>query len=830
MINLFRAVLLLLALVAVDPALAQSPAPPNLPERLQTWDSQAKSIERQLEFEEQTLADLSEMRRKLESQLAEVPAARREVQPLLQPLKDQLAALGEPPEDPSTEAPQITLERKRLTEEIARLEARLKQIDQAAARAEGLVQRLNDLRRALFTDRLQTRGPSLFDAGMIQTALEALARKGNVILLETRTRFADLDITVPRLIGAALLVAMVVGLVILMVRLRNMIIRSMLGRIREDTPRSQRVAAGAGIALARLFLPFISLSTVFGAVWLSGLLGGQGQMLLIGLAKGTAVVIGAYALGGAFFAPHAPLLRLSILSDTDAICAHRWLIMVAGIVGLDRALVQEGQTMGVAVEGLALLNTVLLILGGIALWTFLRHIRPPRAEPVVRSGEDAAEEEVEEAASTSSFARSAIAFLRLVGRIAAMLAPLLSLAGYYVAARYAFFPVVFSGAVIGLCVLLYHLVRTLVDQLVLSEGENGTDRLRLIPIGVGFLLFCAALPVLALIWGADVTDLEVLWRYVVAGFKMGDVTIAPLDFIVFAAILVVGVIVTRRLKAVLRRSVLPYTGLDQGGRDAVAAGAGYVGIVIVALVAISSAGIDLSSLAIVAGALSVGIGFGLQNIVNNFVSGIILLIERPIKAGDWIELPSGMGYVKTINVRSTEVETFDRSSLFVPNSALIAENVINWTHSNLNGRIIAPISVAHGSDLRKVERILLEIARAHPLMLRRPAPFVLLRRFTPDAIDFEIRGILRDVNWILNVHSDINFEIARRFAEEGIRIPFRQSDVHLSGAESLGRGLARGWRGDVPEAAEPAPAAPPGPPRLHSEPARDPDGGAGEGR
>ena len=205
---------------------------------------------------------------------------------------------------------------------------------------------------------------------------------------------------------------------------------------------------------------------------------------------------------------------------------------------------------------------------------------------------------------------------------------------------------------------------------------------------------------------------------------------------------------------------------------------------------------------------------------------LILLIERPIKEGDWIELASGMGYVKKVNVRSTEIQTFDRASLFVPNSELISSTVTNWTHSNLNGRLKVPVGVAYGTDPRKVETILTEIAKAHPMLLRRPAPYVLFLKFGADALEFEIRAVLRDVNWIMNVTSDINFEIARRFEEAGIEIPFAQRDLHLKNADELGRSIAGALRGDreaPPEA--PKPQLPPRRPPSPSEAAgNEPDG------
>jgi len=266
------------------------------------------------------------------------------------------------------------------------------------------------------------------------------------------------------------------------------------------------------------------------------------------------------------------------------------------------------------------------------------------------------------------------------------------------------------------------------------------------------------------------------------GFTFGSLTINPARL--FFAVMVFALLftVSSWLKVRLDKSWLVKTRIERGAREALITITGYAGVTVACLVALGVAGFTFTNLAIIAGALSVGIGFGLQNIVNNFVSGLILLFERPIRKGDWIVVGATEGYVMNISIRSTQIQTFDRADVIVPNSDLISNQVTNWMLHNQSGRIRVPIGVAYGSDTEKVRDLLLEIATADERVISGDSERktrVLFLAFGDSALNFELRCHIHNIDEKIVVISDMNFAINKAFREHNVEIPFPQRDIHI---------------------------------------------------
>jgi small-conductance mechanosensitive channel len=292
------------------------------------------------------------------------------------------------------------------------------------------------------------------------------------------------------------------------------------------------------------------------------------------------------------------------------------------------------------------------------------------------------------------------------------------------------------------------------------------------------LAVAAGLVGILAVWGFPLARVWSALAPILFGFQVGGYRISLIALLAGVGVLIGAFYAGRWARRRMLEGVLPRFTEDAGLRNSIASLAYYVVLVLGVLLAISVAGFDLTNLAIIAGALSVGIGFGLQNVVNNFVSGLILLFERPIRVGDVIDYQGQWAEVQEIKVRSTLIQTYDRAELIVPNSELVSNTVTNWTHSSQLARIVMDIGVAYGSDTALVRDLLMQAASEHPEVYADPEPTVLFRNFGDSALEFQLRCFTH-LDYYLGVPSDLRFRIDQLFREHGITIPFPQRDVHF---------------------------------------------------
>jgi len=274
--------------------------------------------------------------------------------------------------------------------------------------------------------------------------------------------------------------------------------------------------------------------------------------------------------------------------------------------------------------------------------------------------------------------------------------------------------------------------------------------------------------------------------------KIPGISVSPISLILAILILLVTILISKLLRRFLRRNVFSRSQISQGTQELISRVVHYVVMILGVFVVLEYLGIDLTALAAISAVLMVGIGFGLQNITSNFISGLILLFERPIQVGDMVEVGGILGRIRAIKARSTTVETFDNVSIIVPNSQFISESVTNWSHEDLRTRVHVRVGVAYSSDVEQVRDALLAVGAAHPEVLEDPEPRVVFHEFGDSSLNFDLMVWTEDPTRQLLIRSDLHFAIVRAFREKGIEIPFPQRDLHirssipLTGIPSLG--------------------------------------------
>ena len=764
---------------------AQSTASPE--DQIANWDATAARAERVLQLEQKPrLEALERLRVELIDQRAKAQELQSSLQASLEPLKSQLDALGPAPEDGRPEAEEIAERREALLQQISRLEVWLKEVGLALTRAASLQDQLARRQRTQFTKVLFSRGIGPLDAAawtVFSYEAPQLFTAASAYLRDTAKAYRPASEHAPITIAFALLA------ILALVSWRGL--RSVIGMLAES-------AAGASAYSSRIVFttlefalragPVPLLAFIFALVVQEAAQPSEAETLLLKRVVETIALLTAiWTLSHLAFCAEPETRRAIVMDPPGGQRVALAITAFAAVVAFDRLALDLLEIADASLATLSISNAFVATLAAASLLLLSSEVRiaaiqePEPEQPSLIDFDDD-----DDAQPDFDLTAGAVLALRLLLIVAAFALFGAAVAGYYSLSRFILNGAAMSGLIVGGSALIYNAAtRLLAPSPALSAAEGGGPAplasrdpapLRFLIL---FSLFIVAAPILSLVWGASKSDLASLIALLFGGVRVGGAVFSIGDALSALAVLVLGVWATRLVQRLLRKTILPGAGVAAGPRTAVTAGAGYLGFIFTFLLALSAAGLDLSNLAIIAGALSVGIGFGLQNVVNNFVSGLILLIERPIQAGDWIEVGGYSGYVRRINVRSTEIMTFDRASVIVPNSELISASVVNWTHKSLVGRAIVGVGVGYDSDTDQVRSILLEAALAHPMVLNRPEPFIYFKDFGASSLDFEVRCYLRDINAKLSVESELRYAILRRLREANIEIPFPQRVLHL---------------------------------------------------
>jgi small-conductance mechanosensitive channel len=735
------------------------------------WQQQLDLLEKELSRPRLRYSELNEFRDRLQRVRSEATNLWNKLQPRLQADKAQMDLFGPAPAAGQPAEPEQTaLARAELNYHSSLLSGAQTAVNSTNLRIENLLNAIQDVRRKNFSSVLFQPIPGVYAYetwASLPEHVPAAARK-------IRDLIADWWQSVPdrREVGYIAIEALLLALLL------GAACRRGIRRTRRSEESAEPPPFWRRASTAAALLMFRALPVVVPVVFLYGMIASTQNLperidwLFYLTAQSLIIVFMVWALAGAVFSPSAPHWRLVPTSDAAAARLRSLSTLLAVIYSLTTflyvatRLIQAPFALTIAIA----LPSSLLMAGLVV--ALLRTplgaastAAPPRLFKLVRT-----------------------TVWVIVGAIVVS-----AVAGYLPLARFLAQQLVVTGSILALIYLLL----LWVDGFAQGLSDDGTivggwvkrsaalERARreqlALPISLflKFAVLVLSVPLIMLQWGYSGPDIREWYWQLFFGLRIGntDVTFGAL----LASILVFGVgyAAARLFQGWLDARVLLPAGISGGVRNSIRTGIGYVGIVIAALMAFSYAGFSLSNIAIIAGALSVGIGFGLQNLVNNFVSGLILLAERPIRVGDMVVVGGEEGYVRKISVRSTELETFDGAHVLVPNSYFVSEKVKNWTFRNNVRRIAIPIGVAYGSDPRQVQAVLLKVAADNPDVLKTPGPAVMLDEFAPASVNFTLYAFIADITKTGNVRTELAMAILEAFNEKGIVIPFGQTDVTI---------------------------------------------------
>jgi small-conductance mechanosensitive channel len=666
---------------------------------------------------------------------------------------------------PATDVAAKDLEKEKQRHD--RLDANLRAARAMLLEANDLSTRISEARRQLFAERTFARSVSLLNPQLWTAVRRELPVDVEVVgnLVDNWLGALEGRPTLPEKIGMA---AIVIALALAAAPLGWIARRFVYRDLGEATPsRLRRALAAAWTFVIYAALPLAGLGVLAGALDSFNLTDRSTQALIDAAFAGARVLIAVNALGRGMLAPQRRPWRLVPVSDRTAGILYRLAMALAAIwavEGLIEPVADAAASLNLAVAT----RGVGAVIAAIAMSHALRGLR------------------VQPAGAQGSPQSEAWTPLRTLGWAVALIIFLAAVTGYVAFATFLVNQAIYLS-VVGAALTIADIIAQDGTEAVLKPDAPIGSRLiamaglrRNVLAQICVTLQGAARLVVVLLafvavlkpWGVQSQDMFGALRSAYFGFTIGGVTLSLSSLVGAAIVFAVAVFFTRLVQDWLGSRFLPQTRLDAGARNSVRTIFGYIGVIVAALLAGAQIGLDPQKIAWIAGGLSVGIGFGLQTIANNFVSGLILLWDRTIRVGDLVVVGSDQGFVRSINARATEIETFDRSSLIVPNSNFVSGVVKNWVHNDRVGRIVVSVNITYESNVDEVRDLMIASAKAQDQVLAIPAPSVLFAEFGDWSIKFSLICFVDDIEKAERTRSDIHFEILRRMREAGLRIAY----------------------------------------------------------
>ena len=743
---------LLLATVGFErKAWAEAGEEPSIEELKKSLDE----IEAAVDSEDITAETLAGFRDKLNSATDILRKKIDWLEPRAKEAEDRLKELGPAPaKDAPAESAEIAGQRKELTDEFNDIDGELKQARVLTVKTDQLGDRVAQKRHALYANELFARSASILDPSFWTEVYRALP-------IELRSIEALVDAwsehhTRPRWAGAALIIVIIIAIVVVLTRW-------WLPRLIGEPSNTRSAKAWAALWVFIWFAirtPLAGFAALL-ALTTFGLLTVRLEQVAQGVVAGMAAAAFGHGVARGLLAPEHPHRRLVQEDDETALCFYNHLLWASRALGVLIVLQVIHKTLfaplviTVATNALFAATTAAFL---VHLVLRLGTIKKNRGEALV-----------------------AASWAHPLGLLMAVLIGIALVAGYAGVAAFISLRVIVAAAVFGALFLLLVITQTLFASIneQTPKGQMLAESLGIDPrtLGLGGALLSALIRVLLIAtsflliigpWEVSTADLFDTVRNIPFGFKIGEIRVSFQAILAAILVLVLLLVLMRIIQRWLERELLPRTGLEPSLQLSIVTIFGYVGAITAIALALSGLGFDLQKIALIAGALSVGIGFGLQSIVSNFVSGLILLTERPIRVGDSIVVKGEEGWVRRVRVRATEIETFDRASVIIPNSEFITGVVKNWTRANRLGRIVVKVGVSYETDPDRVRDILTDIANAHPQIVQTPPPAAYLVAFGETQLEFELRCVVAEVEKGLSVRSELHYAIIQKFREAGI--------------------------------------------------------------